>query len=420
MKTRWFFVAGSIMIVLALMALPASAMAGQVNVLRVGPGEQYATIQEAVNAANQGSRILVYPKPGDYTEYVLVNKNNLQFIAQGTGVVVRPPDLMPGQDPANSSPGGFLIIADHVTIRGFNIGFGGGCRPAIEFRGSYNTLADNYIYQAQSCLGITAVLGRTPDGGAGYNTYERNTISHAETGIFLGSEAIDSLSTGDVVRDNIITQIVSWPIGIENSVGVLVSGNYIDGTSGGPCISVDALDGTTLPQGQHTIVKNTLQGCVVGISLNAGPGTVMTNNRIAENTIENCGANCVALYAGSGAMLTNNQISSNRISASFGANGIALQVEGGIVSGNLILDNIIFDNFLNGIFLWPGANDNRIFNNDVRTNNLAAVAGAAGITVAGDSNLIVGNIAQGNKVQDLLDLGQGNRWVNNTYGTKTP
>jgi len=31
-------------------------------------------------------------------EYVLVNKNNLQFIAQGTGVVVRPPDLMPGQD----------------------------------------------------------------------------------------------------------------------------------------------------------------------------------------------------------------------------------------------------------------------------------------------------------------------------------
>jgi parallel beta-helix repeat protein len=103
----------------------------------------------------------------------------------------------------------------------------------------------------------------------------------------------------------------------------------------------------------------------------------MTNNRIAENTVENCAVNCIALIASSGVRLTNTQVSSNSLSDSTVGNGIVLQVDGGAVSSNLILDIIFFDNFLNGIFLWPGANDNRVFNNEFRTNNLAALAGAA-------------------------------------------
>jgi len=42
-------------------------------VLRVGPGQQYATIQSAVDAARTGDAILVYPST--YKESVSVNKN---------------------------------------------------------------------------------------------------------------------------------------------------------------------------------------------------------------------------------------------------------------------------------------------------------------------------------------------------------
>lgn len=43
------------------------------------------------------------------------------------------------------APAGFHVLADHVTIRGFEIAYGEDCAPGIEFEGSHNTFAENYI-----------------------------------------------------------------------------------------------------------------------------------------------------------------------------------------------------------------------------------------------------------------------------------
>jgi len=417
MNSRAFSVSGVLVVVVALvlLALPASAAAGQPSVLRVGPSEQYATIQDAVNAASQGSRILVYP--GTYHEVVLITKNNLQILAQGEHVNVQTPLVSDPEDKA-----GFMVFANNVTIRGFNIGFGGGCLPAIGFKGSHNTFADNYMFQDESCLGINAVNGRSPNGGNDYNIIEGNTIYHADLGIAIGAGS-DYLNTGNIIRDNDIRAIFTTPIAIENGDGFLVSENRIEGGSGF-CIDVGTVGGKQPPQGHHTIVGNYMEGCSqAGIWVYANAGDVTTNNRIAENTIVGCTEKCIALTAYLGATVSNNEVSSNSITPSSAAyptsgDGIVLEV---VLPGGAVNNNLIQGNFVSfggdGIVVTAGADKNRISKNEVRSNL------GVGISVAGDNNLIVGNVAKNNNLAnsglwDLADFGQGNRWVNNTYDTK--
>jgi hypothetical protein len=132
MNSRALSIAGVLLAVLVL-ALPVSA-AGPGNVLTVGFGQQYATIQAAVDAAKPGSRILVYP--GTYHENVTVAISKLRILSQGDGVLVVPDEM---------HKAGFLVQADHVTVQGFDIAFGTNCASGIKFEGSHNIFADNYI-----------------------------------------------------------------------------------------------------------------------------------------------------------------------------------------------------------------------------------------------------------------------------------
>ena len=92
-------------------------------------------------------------------------------------------------------------------------------------------------------------------------------------------------------------------------------------------------------------------------------------------------------------------------------NGIHLRTaDGGAGSGNLIRDNLFYHNHYDGILLDPGADRNRIFDNEVQTDP------NAGIAVGGDNNLMVGNFVWNNK-RNLADGGAGNKWLNNTCGT---
>ena len=199
MKAQSIFKGIIVLVFMASMALivavPASAdWADDVKkalkvTLRVGPGQDYTTIQDAVDAAKQGSRILVYPAL--YKESVLITKNNLWIIAQGEGVIVKPPHTA-----------GFEVNADHVTIRGFEIAFGAECAPAIAFEGSHNTFAENYAYLDATCLGVNALVCRDRDGGSDYNTVEHNTINSADLGIVITAVTPDAINTGNIIRDN--------------------------------------------------------------------------------------------------------------------------------------------------------------------------------------------------------------------------
>ncbi len=222
-----------VLLMVLLMAVPVSVK-GEGNTLRVGPGQEYATIQAAVNAAEKGSKILVYPD--HYNEAVSITKNNLRIIAQGDGVTVEPP--------AGWLPAGFDVHADYVTIQGFEIAYGWDCAAGIKFQGSHNTFVDNYIYLNHSCLGVNALTCRDQDGGSDSNTIEGNTIHAADIGIEVAAETEDAINRGNVIRNNTLQQIAQTPIGVGNGKGFLISGNSIDGASFGHCIAVGTLGKT--------------------------------------------------------------------------------------------------------------------------------------------------------------------------------
>ena len=433
MKAQSIFKGTIVLVFMASMALivavPASAdWADDVKkalkvTLRVGPGQDYTTIQDAVDAAKQGSRILVYPAL--YKESVLITKNNLWIIAQGEGVIVKPPHTA-----------GFEVNADHVTIRGFAIAFGAKCAPAIAFEGSHNTFAENYAYLDATCIGVNALVCRDRDGGSDYNTVEHNTINSADLGIVITAETPDAINTGNIIRDNTLLAVAQTPIAVENGKGFLVSGNSMDGAPFGNCISVSTLD-NNIVQGHHRIVKNTMGHCAGnGISLYAGPGTVLAHNYISDNTIRTCGEDCIALEAGSGAVLTDNNVTDNQVSFS-GICGVVLSAypwdaTNASVSDNLIRANMVYRN-LSGICLNPGADNNLVLNNlaqDQTADGIVVFGDSnklegntahdndwVGIEVQGDNNTIFNNTALRNGFYDLADEGTGNRWWNNEYET---
>jgi hypothetical protein len=378
------------------MAMPASA-SGKGNVLQVGPGREYETIQAAVNAARQGSKILVYPDR--YAESVKIKTNNLEILAQSGDVILTPPQAQPAFD----------IDADHVTVRGFEIT--GADFEGIRFRGSHNTFADNMLHTFQG-PGPTAIVCDDQDGGSDHNIIENNSLSGTDgKGLYYGISLVassDGVNKGNIIRDNTIVDIDNGGISITNGTGFQISGNRLEHLHLGDCIVVEASNDTS--QGGHRIVNNTMVGCAGhGISLSAQPGTLLVHNHVAGNWIEYCGQDCLVLEAGTGAALTHNQVMSNTVSLSM-VNGILLSAgQGAAVNENLIGGNRILGNLIDGISLTAGSDHNRILNNGVGENQ------KVGISVAGDENLIVHNWVRNNE-KNVQDTGVGNRWRNNTVG----
>ena len=77
------------------------------------------------------------------------------------------------------APAGFHVLADHVTIRGFEIAYGEDCAPGIEFEGSHNTFAENSISISMrhalesmpSCAGMVMEARTTTPLGGDFGTY---------------------------------------------------------------------------------------------------------------------------------------------------------------------------------------------------------------------------------------------------------
>ena len=415
-----------VLLMVLLMAVPVSVK-GEGNTLRVGPGQEYATIQAAVNAAEKGSKILVYPD--HYNEAVSITKNNLRIIAQGDGVTVEPP--------AGWLPAGFDVHADHVTIQGFEIAYGADCAAGIAFQGSHNTFAENYIYLNATCFGVNALVCRDRDGGSDFNTIKGNTIHQADLAIIITAETQDAINRGNIIRDNTLELIDQTPIGVEGGKGFLISGNNISGAPFGHCIAIETGLGNTIAQGHHTVTNNTMGYCAGnGISLYADPGGTLNHNRILHNTIQNCGEDCLSLEAGEGASVSHNHLRDN--SASFSAIcGIELGTEpwdaaGASVSDNLVQSNTVYRN-LSGICLNPGADKNQVLNNVAQDHTADGIVVFGdenklksndvhdnddnGIEVAGDNNKIIKNTAVRSGNYDLFDEGTSNKWRNNTFDT---
>jgi parallel beta-helix repeat protein len=385
MKNHTLASLGILVVVLMALALAAPALAdGEGNILRVGPGQDYEKIQDAVDAALPGSKILVYPRIGsdieEYVESVTITTNNLQIIAQGSSdVTVNPPEGKPGFD----------INADHVTVRGFDIS-GAICANGILFQGSHNTFAENKIHGFALPCDIALIRCHDEDGGSDYNTIESNRLSAwgiatGSYGIYVVAAGPDALNEGNVIKNNTIVNLEGPGIYVSNGTGFQISGNYLENTFSHEGILIEARNNAY--QGNHRILKNTIwYPAAAGISLHALPGTVLAHNHISDNKITESGADCIALTADEGAALVYNRVSSNEVIASIGLNGIHLFAgQGATVNDNLILGNTVSGNHEDGILLSIGSDHNKILKNNVTANS------KNGIEVAGDSNMIVGN-----------------------------
>lgn len=341
------------------------------NVLNVGPSQTYATIQAAVNAAQPGDAIMVYPST--YPESVTVAMNHLSILAEEDGVVVGPP-------PA-AGQACFEVKADGVVIQGFGL-TGTNCAPAIRFEGSYNRFSDNNIY-GLTCPGVNGLACRAPKGGSNYNVIQNNDLTEADLGIVVGSDDLNAVNKGNAIIGNRVHGVGAVGIAVYNAIETTIQGNVIEGVAFGMGISLSTLRGK-VPQHGHLVVGNS-------ISYTSGDGIDVFSD-------QNCS-------------LTKIVVSNNEIVSPGGA-GILFQKDPGArLAENMISGNVVSDSEAVGIVLDEGVNKNTV------EGNLTFDGGLYGILAVGNHNKIVSNTALRNSTYDLTDSGKGNTWKDNVYQT---
>ena len=153
---------------IVLLFITASVSVGSANTLYVSPetgADNYTSIQNALENAHDGDKILVYP--GNYTENVVVNLTDICIISAS----VKPADtIVQAKDVSKSV---FCISADAVKIGGLTIQ--GSERADIELDSS-----NGHMILSNRILGNpTGILLNFSNG----NTIYRNSIEENLEGV---------------------------------------------------------------------------------------------------------------------------------------------------------------------------------------------------------------------------------------------
>jgi parallel beta-helix repeat protein len=357
-----------------------------------GKNADFTSIQEAVDAASAGDRILV--APGTYDEQVVISddKDGLRLVAQGKAgaVVIAPTDLT--ADPTEAII--HVAGADNVEISGFTIS--GAAAPAGTTAGAdYGVLVsgggsaeifqnvitgirDNPLSGHQEGIGIQ--FGLTDGAGGllstGSGEARQNTIDDYQKG---GIVVIGSGSDADISQ-NTITGVGPTDVIAQN--GIQVS------------------NGATADIVQNVVSGNnyTPGGVVaVGILLfQAGPTNVRNNTAFGNNE-------GILVWQTSDSTIEQNEARDNTL------NGIGLFE----ADGNVVRNNKANNNGQDGINLFD-SDDNEV------SNNFAFGNGRYGIALEGTStgNFVVNNKLGNNEEDDLFVGGPGNTLRNNQFRTQ--
>ena len=256
-------------IVLSVLLLALPAMAATLN---VGPGETYATIQDAVDVASDGDVINV--QPGTYSGGITVDKAVSIRGVKGSDVTF--------VDPLTSE-NGFQVIASDVTISGFTISGAtafqssgviiGGLFPGDErYPGVLDVTVSkcileancsgNYIWKADNSMIVNNTVRNNfsvpanQDGGNGIIVWEGPSLgthivnneiySNDKYGIFVGG-MVDADYSGTKINGNNLYRNGFYSVfggtglgwnwlgfGFSNAMGsIKVSGNKILATASG-------------------------------------------------------------------------------------------------------------------------------------------------------------------------------------------
>lgn len=223
-------------------------------------GENYTSIQEAVNNAQNGDTILVYP--GAYKENVKVDKE-LVITANSslTGDELNRTYVL-GANPDNDI---FLISSDNVTIEGFYISGG----PS----GTEREQAGISLEGANNCSLVNNILILNDVGillsGAQGNNLSKNLIG-------MGNGGISLLNSQENILSN--NQLIAHKNGI--SLNESVNNTVINNTAGSNIIGIYL--GTA---SGNTLAYNILSKNEYGISGQASQSNYMFNNTLYMNEI---------------------------------------------------------------------------------------------------------------------------------------
>lgn len=294
-------------------AICSSASAREITVDNNGSGADFKSIQEAVNNSSSGDTVIVMP--GTYEENVIVNVTSLTIMSESKNSEA----LVKSH---NENKSVFLIIANNVTLSGFNITGAKGLytyypsgiclKNARNCRIKGNTLFENN-------LGVCLV-------DAGYNTISGNFLFNDSISL-VEESSVNNLTDNTIEKGSI--SLAAW------SSRNLISKNKI---SNGGGISVACCGGGDIVSG------NTISNCSVGIST-YDHGLDIINNRIMD-----CGYG-IDIDQSSGTRIYNNTI----LNCSVGINVMGSSIE--------ILNNRIISSEECGISIPDRESDERIYNN---------------------------------------------------------
>lgn len=329
MNRLWSRRVGAVIAALSALAMPAckgneapkptDSMSSTPRVLHV-PAE-YATIQQAVDEAHEGDRILI--AAGVYPEAVTIEKPRITLRGEDRNAVVVDGEFKRENGIAVYSDGG---VVENLTIknhRGNGVFFSGSyqgdtAHDLVGYRASYLTVANNGLY------GVYAFGAR---GGMVDHIYGSG---QGDAAVYIGQcdpcDAVVTDSVGELNAIGVQTANASTDLWIVNSTwshnrvgvnllsnnrekrapqrGVTVAGNVIDANSD-PRAARGAGGfgyGITVAGGRNNVISKNkvthhLNG---GIVLTQSDGFRAENNRVTGNTSLDNGVDIVAASTGPG------------------------------------------------------------------------------------------------------------------------
>jgi parallel beta-helix repeat protein len=210
----------------------------------------YPTIQNAINASNDGDTIIV--KDGTYTASIVINKAITIQSENGAAATI-----------VQGASDVFSITADGVEIRGFTIT--GGIGYGIKINSSHNIIRENDINS--NIVGILVAENRE------HNTIEQNTISQNQRiGVHLDHSSNNMVSQNDVSENSIAGVHVS---GSQNQVYE----NNISNNFNGLFLSGDLATGNVIYDNQINLNTNH------GIHLSYARENTITENNVKSNGV---------------------------------------------------------------------------------------------------------------------------------------
>jgi len=364
----------------------------------INTGENFSTIQAAINAVNTTNGDTITVDAGTYNENVDVTK---QLTIRSTSG--NPVDTI--VNATNPNDHVFNVTADWVNITEFTV---------------QNATGDNatgiYLYGANHCNISNNVIRGNSVGGIYLNAthnsiLDNNTVSHSLAGIGLENSTYNNVTSNNV--SNTSYAVAVWRSSHFNKVinnTIFNTTNFVPSPSGNYSFAIEIMGSSNNTVDNNHVFNTTAYGTnasAVGIFIMPYNGPVdsntITNNEIYNTTA--CGMNASAMgisVMGGPAdnnMITNNELCNATASGSGYTAGFGIYVMN--ATDNKLLNNTVSSNDF-GIILNSSSNNNTIYNNYFDNTNNAWDNGTNtwNTTKTSGTNIIGGPYLGGNYWSD--------------------